>query len=112
MRAALEEVLDALGYDLIFAASGKEALRTLAHVQPDVILLDIRLSDTDGISLTRQIRLIPRLSKTPIVLMSGDSRRDTLINGMAAGATNFIAKPFSGEVLRIKLDKVLRAASS
>jgi PleD family two-component response regulator len=110
MRAALEPVLTSLGYDLALAASGHEALRELAHVQPDIILMDVKLTDTSGIDLTRQLRSIPRLAHTPVVLMSGDSRRDTLIHGIEAGASDFLAKPFSREVLRSKLDKVLRRA--
>jgi CheY-like chemotaxis protein len=110
MRAALEPVLSSLGYDLAIVGSGHEALRVLAHVQPDAILMDIRLTDTDGINLTRQLRLIPQLAQVPVVLMSGDSRRDTLLSGIEAGATDFIAKPFTREVLRTKLDKVLHRA--
>jgi CheY-like chemotaxis protein len=83
-------------------------LSSLAHVQPDAVLMDIRLSDTDGINLTRQLRSIPQLAQVPVVLMSGDSRRDTLLSGIEAGATDFMAKPFTREVLRTKLDKVLR----
>jgi CheY-like chemotaxis protein len=110
MRAALEPVLTSLGYDLVLAASGQEALRELAHIQPDVILMDVQLTDTTGIDLTRQLRSIPQLAHTPVVLMSGDSRRDTLLHGIEAGASDFLAKPFTRDVLRAKLDKVLRRA--
>jgi PleD family two-component response regulator len=110
MRSALEPVLTSLGYDLVLAASGREGLRELAHIQPDVVLMDVKLTDIDGINLTRQLRSIPQLAHTPVVLMSGDSRRDTLINGIEAGATDFLAKPFTREVLRTKLDKVLHRA--
>jgi PleD family two-component response regulator len=110
MRSALEPVLASLGYDLVLAGSGHQALRELAHLQPDAILMDVKLTDTNGIDLTRQLRSIPQLAHTPVVLMSGDSRRDTLIHGIEAGATDFLAKPFTREVLRAKLDKVLRRA--
>jgi len=110
MRSALEPVLSSLGYDLVIVGSGHEALRALAHVQPDAILMDIRLTDTDGIDLTRQLRSIPQLAQVPVILMSGDSRRETLLSGIEAGATDFMAKPFTREVLRTKLDKILRPA--
>lgn len=112
MRAALEPVLTSLGYDLVLAGSGHEALRELAHIQPDIILLDVKLTDTTGIDLTRQLRTMPELVHTPVVLMSGDSRRDTLLLGIEAGASDFLAKPFTREVLRAKLDKVLRRAEA
>jgi CheY-like chemotaxis protein len=110
MRSALEPVLSSLGYDLVVVGSGHEALRVLAHLQPDAILMDIRLTDTDGIDLTRQLRSIPQLAQVPVILMSGDSRRETLLSGIEAGATDFMAKPFTREVLRTKLDKILRPA--
>jgi DNA-binding response OmpR family regulator len=83
-------------------------MRVTPKSPADAILMDIRLSDTDGINLTRQLRSIPQLAQVPVVLMSGDSRRDTLLSGIEAGATDFMAKPFTREVLRTKLDKVLR----
>lgn len=112
MRDILEPVLISLGFDVFLASSGNQALRELAHRQPDVILMDIRLSDSDGVTLTRQLKSSPHLAHIPIVLMTGDSRRERLISSIEAGAADFIAKPFTIGVLRAKLEKVLRPAGA
>jgi len=108
MRDILEPVLISLGYDVSLVGGGKQALRELAHVQPDAILMDIRLTDSDGVTLTRQLKASPHLAHIPIILMTGDSRRERLISSLEAGAADFIAKPFTIGVLRAKLEKVLR----
>jgi PleD family two-component response regulator len=108
MRSALQPVLSSLGYELVLVGSGQEALLELTRIEPDAILLDIGLSDTDGITLTRQLKSTARIAQIPVILMSGDSRRDTLVSAMQAGAADFIAKPFTRDILRTKLDKVVR----
>jgi PleD family two-component response regulator len=108
MRSALQPVLSSLGYELVMAGSGQQALLELTRIEPDAILLDIGLADIDGITLTRQLKSMARLAPIPVILMSGDSRRETLVSGIQAGAADFIAKPFTRDILRSKLDKLVR----
>ncbi len=110
MRSVLQAVLSSFGFSLVLVGSGQQALRELDQIRPDAILLDVRLADIDGIALTRQVKSMPQFAHIPIVLVSGDSRREILICGMEAGADDFIAKPFTSKVLLAKLDKVLRQA--
>ncbi|HEY4339000.1 MAG TPA: response regulator [Steroidobacteraceae bacterium] len=110
MRDILEPVLISLGYEVTLAVGGNHALRELAHSLPDAILMDIRLTDSDGVTLTRQLKASPHIAHIPIILMTGDSRREQLISSIEAGAADFIAKPFTIGVLRAKLEKVLRPA--
>ena len=110
MRSVLQAVLSSFGFSLVLVGSGQQALRELEQIRPDAILLDVRLADIDGIALTRQLKSMPQFAHIPIVLVSGDSRRETLISGMEAGADDFIAKPFTSNILLAKLDKVLRQA--
>ena len=112
MRSMLKSVLNTLGFEPILASTGHQALRELAHVRPDVILMDIRLTDSDGVTLTRQLKASRELLHVPVLLMSGDSRRDTLVSSIEAGAIDFITKPFRLEVLRTKLEKALRHAAA
>ena len=112
MRSLLRSVLDSLQYQVVVVSSGQEALRELVHLRPDAILMDIRLTDTDGVTLTRQLKGSAELRHIPVLLMSGDSRRETLVNGMAAGAVDFITKPFRLQVIRSKLEKALRRGPS
>jgi PleD family two-component response regulator len=108
MRDILEPVLISMGYAVSLVGSGSQALQELTHMQPDAILMDIKLTDADGVTLTRQLKASPQLAHIPIILMTGDSRRERLISSIEAGAADFIAKPFTLGVLRAKLEKVLR----
>ena len=112
MRGLLAPALRELGYDLTVIGDGNHVLRQLAQAHPDAILLDIRTSGSDAIGLTRHLKTLPEVAHIPIIIMSGDSRRETLISSLKAGAADFIAKPFTREVLRTKLDRVLRRAAS
>jgi CheY-like chemotaxis protein len=112
MRDILEPVLISLGYDVLLVGGGNQALRELTHMRPDAILMDIRLTDSDGVTLTRQLKASPHLAHIPIILMTGDSRREKLISSLEAGAADFIAKPFTIGVLRAKLEKVLRPSAA
>ena len=111
MRGLLAPALRELGYDLLVVGDGNQVLRELAQAHPDAILLDIRSSGTDAIGLTRHLKTLPDVAHIPIIIMSGDSRRETLISSLKAGASDFIAKPFTREVLRTKLHRVLRRAA-
>jgi CheY-like chemotaxis protein len=112
MRGLLAPALRELGYDLTVVGDGKQVLRELAQAHPDAILLDIRSTGADAIGLTRHLKTLPDVAHIPIIIMSGDTRRETLINSLKAGASDFIAKPFTREVLRTKLDRVLRRVAS
>jgi DNA-binding response OmpR family regulator len=84
------------GFEVLSAADGAQALAALRTSTPDAILLDVMLPKVDGISL---VPLIRRLTEAPIVMLSalGDARDK--ISGLAAGADDYVAKPFDlGEV--------------
>jgi CheY-like chemotaxis protein len=107
-RALLTPTLRSLGYDPVIARGGHYVLAQLAQARPEAILMDIASSVSDSVSLTRQLKAIPDVAHIPIIFVSGDSRRESLISSMRAGASDFIAKPFTGDVLRVKLEKALR----
>jgi DNA-binding NarL/FixJ family response regulator len=66
------------------------------------------LTDSDGVTLTRQLKSLPQFAHIPIILMTGDSRRQTLFSSMQAGAVDFVARSFTRDVVRARLEKVLR----
>jgi CheY-like chemotaxis protein len=111
-RALLAPALRFLGYDPVIARNSNYVLSQLAEARPEAILMDTAASVTDSVSLTRQLKAIPDVAHIPIIIVSGDARRDTLISSMRAGASDFIAKPFTREVLRTKLDKLFRSSAT
>jgi len=86
---------------------GVEALSQLRRLHPDVILMDVRLPGVDGVALTQRLKTVPHLADIPIIMMTGDARRETLVSSIGAGAAAFVVKPFTREALVAKLQKVL-----
>jgi len=103
----LSHSLDPKLYDVLFASDSATALHHLQRVRPDAILMDIRLPGLDGLSFTRHLKAAPDLARIPIIMFTGDSRRETLLGSIEAGAADFIVKPFTRDSLNSKLKKVL-----
>jgi DNA-binding response OmpR family regulator len=93
------------GYRVITANNGHEALEHLNQEMPDLILLDIMMPEIDGYELCRRIR---ELSQVPIIMLSAkDSEQDT-IDGLDAGADDYITKPFLSRELLARIRAALR----
>lgn len=102
----------------IGVSSSQEALESLHHNWPALILLDLSLKDPDGLSLIRTIRAWEQLREesgvspwTPIVFLSNISNEDTLAQGILAGGDDFLHKPVSEVVLIAKIRALLRIAT-
>lgn len=106
-RALVDQALNPLAWDTVFAVDSIAALAQLRRSRPDVILMDIHLPGLDGVGLTRQLKSSPLLASIPIVMMTGDASKTTLLSSMEAGAAAFVVKPFTRESLTGKLLGVL-----
>lgn len=101
---ALEAILGDLGQNLVKAHSGKEALRYLLDHDVAIILMDVQMPGMDGFETAQLIRQRPRSRHTPIIFLTAYERTDTQVfKGYAAGAVDFLTKPFVPEVLRSKV---------
>jgi diguanylate cyclase (GGDEF)-like protein len=94
LRMLLRTTFEIIDVHVDEAGSGAEALRAVQTRRPDVIVLDVVLPDTDGVTLCRQLRSQPATAKVPIVLLTGASEASE-DEGRAAGANAFLRKPFS-----------------
>lgn len=65
----------------------------------------------DGVALTRKLKAVPHLAEVPILMLTGDARREILASSIAAGAAGFIVKPFTRETLVGKIEHFLPAKS-
>jgi CheY-like chemotaxis protein len=106
-RQLITRALDPQAYELRYAGDGIEALNQLRRMRPDVILMDVRMPGLDGVSLTQRLKAEPQLARIPIILMTGDSSRQTLASSIDVGAAAFLLKPYTRESLTAKLEKVL-----
>jgi CheY-like chemotaxis protein len=99
--------LETRGVDLVFEADGAAALERIGEVQPDLVLMDVMLPGRDGVDLTQSLKADPALAGIPVVMLTGEARREVLVRSMEAGAADFIVKPFTPDALIAKLAKYL-----
>jgi CheY-like chemotaxis protein len=109
-RRLVLQSLDPERWEVSLASDSTSALAQLRCVRPDVILMDIRLPGMDGVALTRHLKSSPHLTDIPIVMMTGDARRETLLRSIEAGAAGFVVKPVTRAGLEAKLGKIGRMA--
>ena len=106
---ALSRGLTRVGHDVVVARSGEDAVTAAAAAEPDVVLLDLRLPDLDGIEVVRRLRT---WTAVPIVLLSGEGNERARVAALDAGADDFVDKPFSMEELRARVGAVLRRSAA
>ena len=107
IRRFLRTSLSAQGYEVHVAAKGEDAVLRAANIQPDLIILDLGLPDTNGIEVTKRIR---EWAKTPIVILSVQDQDTEKIAALDAGADDYLTKPFSVGELMARLRVAMRHA--
>jgi PAS domain S-box-containing protein len=100
---SLGAALDALNQELVFAQSGRQALRHLLEDDFAAILLDVKMPDMDGFETAELIRCRPRSRHTPILFLTGFKNEEHLFRGYDLGAVDYLFKPIVPEVLRSKV---------
>ncbi|MGB5209412.1 MAG: sigma-54 dependent transcriptional regulator [Gammaproteobacteria bacterium] len=109
IRSLLEEILTEEGYEIAVAADAAEARARREEQAPDLVLLDIWMPDTDGITLLREWSEDPARSACPVVMMSGHGTVETAVEATRLGAFDFIEKPVSlANLLRV-VDRALES---
>jgi CheY-like chemotaxis protein len=95
MRGLLRTILDQPGRTLLLCADGMEALELAGQTLATLVLLDLRMPRMDGFEACRHIRELPRYGSVPIVILTVFDGESLKRRAVAAGATAFLAKPFS-----------------
>jgi DNA-binding response OmpR family regulator len=99
--------LSRAGFEPVTARTGREALALAARINPDLVLLDLNLPDTDGRDVARELR---RHGDTPIVMLTARGTEMDRIVGLELGADDYVVKPFSAEEVIARIRAVLRRA--
>jgi putative two-component system response regulator len=107
-RELLQGHLDDLGYKVREARDGVEALEAVEAEEPDLILLDIDMPRLDGIAVCERLKAHPTRRLIPIVILTASNDRDTKLRGIAAGADDYLSKPFDSKELLIRTKVLLR----
>jgi two-component system KDP operon response regulator KdpE len=104
---ALRVILRDAGFEAITASTGEEALDRAAVKPPEAAILDLMLPDLDGVEVTRRLR---EWSGMPILVLSAVGEEDRKVEALAAGADDYVTKPFGPRELIARLEAVMRRA--
>ena len=108
MRQKVAFTLTSAGYQVVEAGNGKEAVgKVTGGAKPDLVVTDQNMPEMDGITLIKEIRKMPALKFTPILMLTTEASDDKKKAGQAAGATGWIVKPFNPEQMMAVIKKVL-----
>lgn len=108
VTAVFARLLSREGYAVAIAHDGPSALVTVAHHPPDVILLDVMMPGLNGFELCRRLKRDPQTRLTPIVLVTALSAREQRIEGLEAGADDFLSKPVDTQELLARVRSLIR----
>ncbi|HMJ90430.1 MAG TPA: response regulator transcription factor [Candidatus Acidoferrum sp.] len=108
MRTALEDCLAAEGFRVISAADGERGLDRALKEKPDLILLDVMMPQLDGFALCAELRRLGHI--TPVLMLTAKGQVRDRVNGLDAGADDYLVKPFSTDELLARVRALLRRA--
>lgn len=109
VHGILRPYLEQQRYAYFAARDGDGMMQSIVHQKPDVILLDVMLPGKDGLQLIADIR---RVTKAPIILLSGSSSKNVKITGLEMGADDFMAKPVELRELTARIKAILRRSNT
>jgi DNA-binding response OmpR family regulator len=105
IRTALQLVLEDEGYEVVVAGDGETGIKKFGQINPDLVLLDLRLPDISGFEVCRAIR---RTSITPVIMVTAQTDTSDLVNGFDAGADDYVTKPVVPKELAARIRAALR----
>lgn len=111
-RRLLRDILIPNGYDVQEAGDGASACALIAALMPDLILLDLVMPGMDGIEVCRQIKADPVTAAIPIIVITANTEKELLTEAFAAGADDYLNKPFSSKELLARIRSNLDRAEA
>ena len=106
-RFMMRRLLEMVGYRVVEAKNGQEAVRLAEEERPAVILMDLSLPVIDGLAATRLIRKIPQTERTPIIAVSAHDTADFQQEAFAAGCDGYVTKPIDFVSLEAMIARLL-----
>ena len=105
-RQLLEDVLPRMGYHLVLAQDGVDLLVEARREQPDLILMDLQLSDMDGYEVLRRLNRRPETVDIPVIAMT-DNPAETVSNVLAVGGNDLVLKPLDLDALAVEIERFM-----
>ena len=100
--------LQRAGYEVLKAHDGISGTETAIRERPDLIVLDLMLPGRDGYSVFREIRRDARTSRIPVIMLTARAQTEDRIQGLEAGADDYLTKPFSPKELVLRVNAILK----
>ncbi len=110
-RTMLTRRLHRLGYEVLVAGDGREALVRAGAWRPDVIVMDLSLPDMDGWTAARAIKNDPRTHQIPVVALTANAMLDDRERALAAGCDEYETKPVNFQRLLAKMEQLIGAGT-
>ncbi len=108
MRRIVKNLLRQIGYaNIEEAEDGAQAYSKLKNGGYGFVVSDWNMPNMDGLELIKRVRSDPELKDIPILMVTAEAEKEKVIAAIQAGVNNYIVKPFTGEVLKEKIDKIL-----
>lgn len=108
IKVILKMFLENEGYEVCTAFDGLDAIDQARTQKPDVILLDVMMPLIDGFEVCKKLKADPETAAIPVIMLSAASHSESVQKGLAAGAVDYLIKPFEPEHLDALLNKVLQ----
>jgi DNA-binding response OmpR family regulator len=96
------------GYEVVQAQTGLEALRVAMDRRPALAVLDVTMPGIDGFEVTRELRRNVATRSMPVILLTARAQATDVAQGMAAGADEYVKKPFDADDLKTRVERLLR----
>lgn len=97
-------------YNVVPVNSGSRAIRYLKDNKPDLILLDIKMAEKDGIETLKEIRQLPNGSDIPVIMLTAKSDKGSIVESQKLGIYGYVLKPFDTEDLHERIQRALEKA--
>lgn len=109
IRNIMDFSLEAEGFLVVSAVDGEEALLKAMNEEPDLVLLDVMMPGSDGLTVCRQLKENPKTAHIPVMMLTARNGKGDRDAGLQAGADDYITKPFSPQRLVEKVQDLLGA---
>ena len=113
MRRIIKNLLHDLGYASVAEADdGNTALPLLKSGNFDFLITDWNMPGMGGLELLKLVRADSRLAKLPVLLLTAEAKREQIVEAVQAGVSGYVVKPFTAEILKQKLEKILQTRAA
>lgn len=107
LRQVVKMTLEKLGYEVIEAKDGQDALNKAKGKKIHLIISDLNMPVMDGITFIKELKKLPEHKFTPVMMLTTESQQSKMMEGKAAGAKAWIVKPFKPEQLIAAVEKLI-----